>query len=122
MQHRIDITRVTHSAHGVTYQGEHIGQWRVPSCEAARWLLAHGKAQRSDLLIMTLDGAPAMRGGIGWLADRTVTENDKIGPRWSKWRPFAGLPSEGAPWCAVSVAGGQVAEKGAEMPFAAIAA
>ena len=118
MQHRIDITRVTRSAHAVTYEGERIGQWRVPSCEVARWLIAH-KAQRSDTLIMTHDGAPAMRGGIGWLAERTVTENDKIGPRWSKWRPFGGLPSEAPPQCAVSAAGGQVAPEGADMPLAA---
>jgi hypothetical protein len=111
LQHRINITRVTHSAHAVDYEGERIGQWRVPSCEAARWLLAHGKAERADTLLMAHDGAPALRGGIGWLADRTVAENDKIGPRWSKWQPFAGLPSEGAPRCAVSVAGGQVGKK-----------
>ena len=94
MEHRIDITRVTHGAYGVDYQGERIGQWRVPSCDAARWLIAHGKAERLDTLIMARDGVPAMRGGVGWLADRTVTENDKVSPRWSKWRPFVALPSD----------------------------
>jgi hypothetical protein len=119
MQHRINITRVTHSAHAVDYEGKRIGQWRVPSCEAARWLLAHGKAERADTLIMEHDGVPALRGGIGWLADRTVTENDKIGPRWGKWRPFAGLPSDRpAPVCG-SPAGGQADQGGAGMPLAA---
>jgi hypothetical protein len=32
------------------YQGERIGEWRVPECDAARWLLANGKAARSDVL------------------------------------------------------------------------
>ena len=36
-----------------------------------------------------------MRGSIGWLAARTVAENEKASPRFAKWRPFAMAPSDG---------------------------
>jgi hypothetical protein len=119
MKHFIEINRVTHSVYAVDYQGERIGQWRDPSCDAARWLLANGKAERSDTLIMTRGGKPAMRGGVGWLADRTVTENDKVSPRWAKWRPFGGLPSDRPATVCGSAADGHLGEIPAVMPLAA---
>lgn len=84
----------TEQTYRVFYEGAEIGVWRVPSCSAARWLLEHGKAERSDTLRMRrlIDGeeVPSMRGAVGWFADRTVSENDKQGgtPRWVKWRPM----------------------------------
>jgi hypothetical protein len=40
------------------------------------------------------NGRPAMRGSIGWLADHTVTENEKVSPRFAKWRPFSMAASD----------------------------
>jgi hypothetical protein len=119
VEHRIEITRVTHSAYAVTYQGERIGQWLLPTCDGARWLLVNGKAERSDTLIMCREGRPAMRGGVGWFADRTVTENEKVSPRWSKWRPFVALPANRPATVCGSAAGGRFEELVAEMPLAA---
>jgi hypothetical protein len=76
----------------VWFEGEDIGSWRVPECAAARWLVKHGKAQRSDMLV-TFRGqspTPSLTGKVGWFADHTVDEGDKRDgtPRFVKWRPM----------------------------------
>jgi hypothetical protein len=119
MIHSIEITRASHSAYAADYRGERIGQWRVPECDAARWLLANGKADRSDILVTTRSGRPAMRGGVGWLADRTVAENDKVSPRWAKWRPFEVKLSDRPATLFGGVADGPLGEMGADMRLAA---
>lgn len=92
----------------VSYNGERIGEMRVPSCEASRWLLANGIADRSDTLVMCRNGEPSMAGLVGWFADRTVRETEKSGPRWARYEAFddsrvdSGFPVRG------SVAGGKV--------------
>jgi hypothetical protein len=78
-----------------TYRGELLGEFRVPECEAVRWLLANGHAAPNDTLIMCRDGRPALTGSVGWLADRTVEENDEVSARWRKFRPFLLKPSDG---------------------------
>jgi hypothetical protein len=79
----------------VYFGGEEIGSWRLPEHEAARWLLEHGKAERSDLLRTRrlIDGEQiaSMMGSVGWFADRTVAEGEAP-PRWAKHVPM----SEGA--------------------------
>lgn len=50
-------------------------------CSLARRLIAEGKADRSDRLVM-------LRSGVGWYADRTIVENAKVGPRYGRWKPF----------------------------------
>jgi hypothetical protein len=78
----------------VVFEGEEIGVWRIPEHEAARWLLAQGKAERADPLRTRrlIDGkeTPSMTGSVGWFADHTVTESDKRGGtrRFIKWRPM----------------------------------
>jgi hypothetical protein len=71
----------------VYFAGEDIGSWRYPEHAAARWLLEHGRAQRSDTLRTRrlIDGeeTPSMRGSVGWFADHTV--NEKGTPRIVKW-------------------------------------
>jgi hypothetical protein len=59
-------------------------------CSLARKLIAEGKADRSDRLMMLRDGKPALSGGIGWFADRRLQETAKVGPRYVKWTPFPG--------------------------------
>jgi hypothetical protein len=90
----------------VFYEGVEIGSWACPECDAARWLLANGYAERSDLLRSRrlIDGQeiPSMSGGVGWFADRTVIEDDNGPPRWGKYTPFPtggflkGSPSRGS--------------------------
>ena len=48
-----------------SYKGEVIGEWRVPECDAARWLLEHGHAKEGDTLVTTRNGRPAMSGNVG---------------------------------------------------------
>lgn len=67
---------------------EHRIETREPLCDLARKLIAEGKADRSDRLVMLRDGKPALNGNVGWFADRTIRENAKEGPRYAKWRPF----------------------------------
>src|SRR5271165_5744037 len=74
--------------HFASYRGEVIGEWRVPECDAARWLLERGHASEGDTLFTTRNGRLAMSGNVGWLADHTVEENDKTSPRWIKFRAF----------------------------------
>ena len=93
MQHRIEIAAVKHK-YAASYLGERIGEWRVPECDAARWLLANGKAASDDTLVSCRNGRPALTGSVGWLADKTVLEGEKDSPRFAKWRPFAMAPSD----------------------------
>jgi len=79
---------IAQGSYSTSYLGELIGEWRVPSCDAARWLLANGKANREDKLTICREGRPALSGSVGWLAGHTVEENDKVSPRWIKYRPF----------------------------------
>jgi hypothetical protein len=94
LEHLIEITSVAQK-HAAAYQGARIGEWRSPETEGARWLKAHGAAD-NDMLVTMRNGRPAMRGSIGWLASRTVEENDKVSPRWTKWRPFPTKPAKGS--------------------------
>jgi hypothetical protein len=88
MEHRIEIA--------ATYRGERIGEFRGPECDAARWLLVNGLASRDDTLVSCRNGRPALTGSVGRLADSTVEENEKVSPRWRKFRPFGLKPSDGA--------------------------
>ena len=72
----------------VLFEDGEIGVWRYPEHAAARWLLANGKAERTDTLRTIHDGMPAMRGGVGWFADRTVAEGEET-PRWIKHVPMS---------------------------------
>lgn len=72
----------------VFFEGEEIGSWRIPEHEAARWLLANGKAERTDTLRTIHGGMPAMRGSVGWFADRTVAEGEGV-PRFVKYVPMS---------------------------------
>jgi hypothetical protein len=76
----------------VWFEGEQIGSWRYPEGAAARWLLANGKAERTDTLRtrQLVDGKeePAMRGSVGWFADHTISESDKHGLRVVKYVPM----------------------------------
>jgi hypothetical protein len=91
--HRIEIAPVKHK-YAATYRGERIGEFRVPECDAARWLLANGHAARDDTLTICRNGRPALSGSVGWFADSTVEENEKVSPRWRKFRPFGLKPSD----------------------------
>ncbi len=93
MEHLIEITAVKHK-YTATYRDERIGEFRVPECDAARYLLAHGLAARDDVLTISRNGSAAMIGGVGWLADKTVLEGEKDSPRFAKWRPFAMAASD----------------------------
>ena len=94
MDHRIDITPAK-LRYAAVYQGEKIGEFRVPECDAARWLLAEGKAAPDDRLTTYRDGRPALSGSVGWLAAHTVEENEKVSPRWRKFRPFGLKATDG---------------------------
>jgi hypothetical protein len=91
----------TEQQYRVIFEGEDIGSWRYPEHGAARWLLANGKAQRTDTLRTIHGGMPSMRGNMGWFADHTVSESDSQGgtPRFVKWKPMPegvrGLSGEG---------------------------
>lgn len=94
----------------MAYEGQRIGESRVPSCEAARWLKDNVGATDTDTLVTLRDGVPCIRGAIGWLAQRTVEENDKVSPRWVKYRPY--VAPAGSPWTAHR--GSEVASQAAE--------
>jgi hypothetical protein len=76
----------------VFFEGEEIGSWRVPECSAARWLLEHGKAERSDTLRTYRGQWRSLWGSVGWFADRTVSETGT--PHHVKWAP---MPEGGKP-------------------------
>jgi len=59
VNHQIEITWAKRRAgdriiaigsYFASYKGEVIGEWRVPECDAARWLLEHGHAKEGDTL------------------------------------------------------------------------
>ncbi len=87
-----------HNHYVTTYEGVEIGRWRVPECDAARWLRDNAGAADTDTLIThrpaedgsTRNGAPCMRGSIGWFAAMTVQENEKVSPRFATYHPFEG--------------------------------
>jgi len=89
--------------HTVIYEGEAIGRFRVPICAAARWLIKNRGAERRDILATVRDRAVAgddsgecsepylaMVGSLGWFADRTVKETDKVGPAFWRSNAFSG--------------------------------
>ncbi len=121
MEHRIEIAWarrwngaawVGHGHYYAEHQGKRIGEWRVPECDGARWLKANRGALDSDTLVTTRNGVPAMRGSIGWLAARSIEENEKVSPRWIKWRPFAVKAKDAAEMVCGAIVGGQVAPAG----------
>jgi hypothetical protein len=64
---------------------------RCPLLESARVLLAEDRAP-DTVLELQHRGSPivAMRGKIATFAGLTVTENDRLGPIFSKYVPFSG--------------------------------
>jgi hypothetical protein len=70
------------------YDGKRILTSDVASFDAARYLLNNNLAKEDDTLITYADGKPLMTGSIKWFAEHTVQENEKVGPRFAKWRPF----------------------------------
>jgi hypothetical protein len=88
-----------HGRYLVSFQGEVIGTFRTPVCEAGRYLLEHRLATRADKLVMCRaenvpstgeqsEGVPVLSGSVGWFADRSMEENEKVSPRWAKHRPM----------------------------------
>jgi hypothetical protein len=85
----------------VFYAGVSLGEMRTPCCSTARWLLERSLASRDDLIAMVRDRDASdqispvcdhpylcMAGSVGWFADHTVIENEKVGPVWGRWKPF----------------------------------
>jgi hypothetical protein len=93
MEHSIEIT-LSARKYATTYHGDHIGDFKQPATEAARWLKANRGAVDSDILTVCRNGRPALHGSIGWLAARTVLEGEKDSPRFAKYRPFVMAPSD----------------------------
>jgi hypothetical protein len=73
----------------VFYGGEEIGSWSDPECAAARWLLAQGKAHRSDMLVTYRGRKPSLTGKIGWFADHAVKDGPDGTPRFVKHVPMS---------------------------------
>ena len=60
------------------------------------------------------EGVPVLSGSVGWFADRTVEENEKVSPRWVKHRPMsAQLASTDAAGTLVGVNGDALLEAAA---------
>jgi hypothetical protein len=57
-------------------------------CGLARKLLAEGHAHRLDRLVTMRGEMRCLSGPVGWFADRTVRENARESPFFTKWRPF----------------------------------
>jgi hypothetical protein len=106
--HRIDITPARQGRYFASYLGERIAKFRVPESESARWLIASGYAAPDDKLVMCWNGRRALTDSVGWLADRTVQENEKVGPRWAKFQPFDLRPSDGPETVSRDAQDGQV--------------
>lgn len=91
--HPAPKTGNTEQQYNVFYEDQLIGSWAVPECDAARWLIAQGKAERNDRL-MTYRRYPdkpdqaSLYGSVGWFADRTVKEDGPGGTRFVKYVPF----------------------------------
>ena len=64
MDHHLEIT-FSARKYATTYRGEHIGDFKSPETEAARWLKANRGAVNSDTLTICRSGRPAMIGGLG---------------------------------------------------------
>ena len=102
MEIRIELKATGRGRTAAYLAGEHLGTWSEPMCAAARLILKRGAASPSDTLIGCRDGRPAISGGVGWFAARTVIENAKTGPKFARWRP---LPSEMLAGCILVASG-----------------
>ena len=88
MEIRVQIERAPSNRYRISFGGKEIGVWRDPESSAARYLLDNGLASRDDTLQTYHGDDKRLRGGIGWLADRTVREDAKTSPTFVKWKPF----------------------------------
>jgi hypothetical protein len=70
----------------------------------ARKLIAEGNAARSDRIVFTRAGKPAISGNAGWWADHTVREDVIESPRFVRWEPF---PPAGRRALREAIRGGQ---------------
>ena len=120
INHCIEITPSARK-YATTYHGEHIGDFKSPETEAARWLKANRGAANSDRLVICRNGRPALSGSVGWFADSTVEENEKVSPRWRKFRPFGLKPADDAQTVCGSAQEPQDSILGARLPPEAIA-
>lgn len=73
-----------------TYNGEALGEWEAPNCPAARKLIEKG-VSRDAVMVIYRGSAPAMRGKVGWFADRSVSDPSHGRPRYVKYRPMPDL-------------------------------
>jgi hypothetical protein len=65
---------------------------RVPSCDACRVLAGRGLDGKVEVWRRG-SSYPAMIADIERTGNMTVSENEKVSPRFSKWKPFeGGLP------------------------------
>ena len=92
MTHRVDITRIRIGQSGPRYRVDYAGRVlvdssRTPALDACRALLARGVTG----LLETYQGGSAfasMRIDIERGAKLTVSEGQKIAPRFTRWAPF----------------------------------
>lgn len=68
---------------------------RNPEHDAARELLKLG-AHADDMMLTRWRGSTieSMRGRVGWFADRTVSEGQGGGVRFTTWAPYTGPKQE----------------------------
>jgi hypothetical protein len=98
MEHKIYMTSAKYKdKNGITrranhYNAEYNGRIILTSddaeCASARYLLNNKLAEETDIILTYMNNKPSLTGSVKWLAEHTVEETAKVGPRFIKWRPF----------------------------------
>lgn len=96
----LEVTLAKLGASGQRYDVWHDGELLVAGTragifDAARALVELG-ADLEDVILIRRQGSPTwdMRGRVGWLIGRTVSEGDSQGPHIINWSPYSGPGAE----------------------------
>jgi hypothetical protein len=98
--HHVQIRHLGKGRWSATFKGEPlILSAREPNCAAARALRVLGASNHDHIAFSHAEQPDrvTMRGSVGWFADHTVIENERQGPRWAPYKPFAGKGHLSAP-------------------------
>jgi hypothetical protein len=86
----IQLSEVGQGKWQAVLDGEVLVVSRQPFLDAARVLKAQGVSPLTPLVAIRPNGVVSLRSTVGAASELTVRENDRGGPSFQSWKPYAG--------------------------------